>query len=126
MFNYRESESSEMVENTHLTLTDEVKRLPPVKLPSKPKSLHIVLGSGGELRLAVTLLNNSVELYSISMSVKNAEPRRLRTIASHGHRSDVRAVSFSSDNLAVVTGSGESLKLWNRPSQICLRSVQTG
>lgn len=126
----KESESSEQPpgetpESVQLSLSDEVKRLVSVKLPAKPKSLHVVLGSGGEVRLAVNLSNNSVELYSVNMS-QNLESRRLRTIANHGHRTDIRTVSFSSDNLAVVSGSGEGIKLWNRPSQTCLRSIPTG
>lgn len=35
-------------------------------------------------------------------------------MTNHGHRTDVRAVSFSSDNLAFATASGDSVKLWNR------------
>ncbi|KAH0818827.1 hypothetical protein GEV33_003964 [Tenebrio molitor] len=113
-------------ENLQLSLRDEVKRLVPIKVSHKPKSLDLVLGSGGELRVAVNLSNNTVELYTIQTTVKNSEANCLRSIASQGHHSEVRAVSFSNDNLAIVSGSAEAIKMWNRPSQACLRTVDSG
>ncbi|KAG5891080.1 hypothetical protein JTB14_028283 [Gonioctena quinquepunctata] len=112
-------------ENTSLSLSDEIKRLPSIKLTDKPKSFHLVLGNGGELRVTVGLSNNTVELYSIQSSTRDSEATCLRSIVSQGHHSEIRSVSFSSDNLAIVSGSGESIKLWNRPSQACLRTVAT-
>ncbi|CAH0548156.1 unnamed protein product [Brassicogethes aeneus] len=121
-----EMETDAPSESTKLSLRDEVKRLTPIKLTNKPKSLDLVLGSGGELRIVVTMANNTVELYTIQTAVKDSESKCLRSIVSQGHHSEVRAVSFSSDNLAIVSGSGESIKMWNRPSQACLRTIETG
>ncbi|KAJ8983271.1 hypothetical protein NQ317_007171 [Molorchus minor] len=120
-------QQEQLTDNTtiQLSLRDEVKRLPSIKLSNKPKSFDLVLGNGGELRVAANLSNNTLELYTIQSSVKDTEPSCLRSIMNQGHHSEVRAVSFSSDNLAIVSGSGESVKLWNRPSQICLRTVTT-
>ncbi|CAH1179400.1 unnamed protein product [Phaedon cochleariae] len=120
-----QDETPNTQDNTQLSLRDEVKRLPSIKLADKPKSFHLVLGSGGELRIALSLSNNTVELYSVQSFAKESEAKCLRSIVSHGHHSEVRAVSFSSDNLAIVSGSAESVKLWNRPSQACLRTVAT-
>ena len=39
------------------------------------------------------------------------------------HRSDVRTVCFSSDNTAVLSGSHESVKIWNRSARVCIRTV---
>ena len=68
--------------------------------------------------------NNTVELHSLKVKdkvVKNNEDMDnknkntlIATISAHGHRTDVRAVCFSSDNLAFATASGDSVKLWNR------------
>jgi U3 small nucleolar RNA-associated protein 12 len=62
----------------------------------------------------VVLNNNTVELYSLHVALKEAESRCLRKISSQGHHSEVRAVTFSSDNLAIVSASAESVKMWNR------------
>ncbi|KAI4471001.1 wd repeat containing protein 3 wdr3 [Holotrichia oblita] len=113
-------------DNLELTLKDEVKRLTTIKLSSKPKSLHTLLGNGGELRVSVVLSNNTVELYSLQVNSKQEDTKCLRSISTQGHHSEVRAVAFSSDNLAVVSGSAESVKIWNKTSQACLRSVKTG
>lgn len=121
-----QDQSNSNLDKIELSLRDEVKRLTSIKLKSKPKSMHLVLGNGGELRIAVSLSNNSIDLYTISTTIKDSEPVCLRSIANQGHRSEVRAVAFSSDNLAVVSGSAESVKLWNRPTQSCLRTIHTG
>ncbi|XP_072390912.1 WD repeat-containing protein 3 isoform X2 [Diabrotica undecimpunctata] len=108
-----------------ISLRDEVKRFDPIKLSDKPKSFHLVLGSGGELRVAVNLANNIVELYTIQSSVKDSDPKLLRSISNQGHRTEIRSVCFSSDNLAIASGSAEAVKMWNRPSQACLRTIRT-
>lgn len=103
-----------------------MKRLCAIKLKFKPKSFHLVLGNGGELRIVVSLTNNSVDLYTIATAVKDSEAVCLRSITNQGHHSEIRAVSFSSDNLAIASGSGESVKMWSRPTQTCLRTINTG
>lgn len=105
-------------ENLELSLKDEVKRLTTIQCPAKLKSVDLLIGRGNELRIAICLSCNVVELYSLNYSQKEEQPKLLRSIRSQGHRSEVRAVAFSSDSLAVVSGSGESVKLWNRPSQV--------
>lgn len=112
--------------NTQLDLRDEVKRLPSVKLDNKPRSLDLVLGNGGELRIAVNLRNNCVRLFNLQTALKNGEAQCLRGILNHGHQSDIKSVTFSNENVALVSGSAESVKLWNMPSQTCLKTVETG
>lgn len=74
----------------------------------------------------LTLANNTIEVYTLDTSNKQAEPVFRRRVSQQGHHSEVRTVTFSSDNLALVTGSGDSVKLWNRSSSACLRTVSTG
>ncbi|XP_058809971.1 WD repeat-containing protein 3 [Phymastichus coffea] len=107
-------------------LKDQVNRLPLIKLSKAAKSLDLIIGREGELRISTVVSNNSIELHSLVLTEKNKEPHKLRTVSSHGHRTDVRAVCFSSDNLAFATVSGDSVKLWNRPTLTCLRTVECG
>lgn len=65
-------------------------------------------------QICVGVNNNSLESYSLMTEEKDTEVKHLRSITNQGHRSDVRAVCFSSDNLAFATASGDSVKLWNR------------
>lgn len=108
------------------TLKDEIKRLPAIKASNKVKGIDMLMGKGDELRICVGIDNNSLDLYSLILEEKDIEPKCLRTITAHGHRTNVRAVCFSSDNLAFATASGDCVKLWNRPSLACLRTVECG
>ena len=108
------------------TIKDEIIRLPVIKVSGKAKGLDMVMGREGELRISVEINNNSIDLYSLFTQEKDAEVKHLRSITNHGHRTDVRAICFSSDNLAFATASGDSVKLWNRPTLACLRTVECG
>ncbi|XP_076263220.1 WD repeat-containing protein 3 [Rhynchophorus ferrugineus] len=123
-----EMDSEEIETNTalELSLKDEVKRLSSIKLNSKPKSLDLVLGNGGELRVAVNLGNNSVQLHNLQTTVKNSEGQCLRSILNQGHHTDTHCVAFSNESVTLVSGSSDSVKLWNMPSQTCLKTVETG
>ncbi|CAB0031210.1 unnamed protein product [Trichogramma brassicae] len=96
------------------TIKKQFRRLNPVKVSNKVKSATLVMGRGGELRVCASLNNNSIELYSMKIDEKSEDPDLLKQLISHGHRSEVRAVCFSSDNLAFATVSGESIKVWSR------------
>lgn len=50
-----------------LTLSDEVRRLTSVKVNSKLKSATLLLGTTGEVRVGITLANNTVELHSLKL-----------------------------------------------------------
>ncbi|KAH1004388.1 hypothetical protein HUJ04_004145 [Dendroctonus ponderosae] len=107
-------------------LADQIKRLKPIKASGPTTNLDLVLGNGGELRVALNYRDNCVKLFTLMTSVKDAEPNCLREIVKQGHHSQVRAVAFSSDNLAIVSGSDDTLRMWNRPSQTCLRTIDVG
>uniref|UniRef100_A0A1Y9H9H7 Small-subunit processome Utp12 domain-containing protein n=1 Tax=Anopheles farauti TaxID=69004 RepID=A0A1Y9H9H7_9DIPT len=109
-----------------LSLTDEIKRLAPVPTPEKVKSFDLLLGSRNELRICCTFLKNFVQLFTLDVEAKGAEPASLYAVQKQGHPSEARSVSFSSDNLAIASGSAESLKLWSRATQTVLRTVDTG
>ncbi|KAG8223836.1 hypothetical protein J437_LFUL007857, partial [Ladona fulva] len=114
-----------------VTLKDEVVRLPVVSVPNnhgKVKSISLVMGKGGELRIAAVLRHNILSLYSLNTSEPQSKAEKeefncLGSISLLGHRSEVRTLCFSSDSLAVISASSEAIKLWNRPSLTCLRTV---
>ncbi|XP_014226039.1 WD repeat-containing protein 3 [Trichogramma pretiosum] len=106
------------------TIKKQFRRLNPVKVSNKVKSAALVMGRGGELRVCASLNNNSIELYSMKIDDKSEDPDLLKQLISHGHRSEVRAVCFSSDNLAFATVSGESIKVWSRTTQKCICTIE--
>ncbi|EAT44252.1 AAEL004364-PA [Aedes aegypti] len=109
-----------------LSLVDEIKRLPAISVPEKVKSFDLLLGSNDELRICVTFVKNFIQVFTLNVAEKHAEASAIHTIRQQGHPSEVRSVAFSSDSLAIASGSGESLKLWSRASQSSLRTVDTG
>lgn len=68
----------------------------------------------GDLRLALLLQNNTVETYSLRPS--DAVPAATKTsrLTLGGHRTDARTLAFSSENTAILSASGETVKVWNR------------
>ncbi|XP_068631733.1 WD repeat-containing protein 3 [Battus philenor] len=107
-----------------LTLSDEVRRLTSMKLSAKIKSCTLLLGTSGELRVGVTLANNTVELLSLKVGdASEGEVKYLKQITQPGHQKEPRCVAISSDNLAILSASADSIKLWNRTSQACIRTI---
>ena len=71
------------------------------------------------LQMISLLNNNTVETKLVSCGGGGDEKRRLddslvSCVNIPGHRTDVRALCFSSDNTAVMSASSESVKIWNR------------
>ena len=78
-----------------------------------------------DCKIACLLQNNQVEVYLVQVGkqMNNTEaPKLIYSIASPGHRTDVRTLCFSSDSTAFVSASGDSMKVWNRMSLNCIRS----
>lgn len=75
-------------------------------------------------QVVVSMANNTLAFYSLSLAV-GREVKLIRKISLHGHRSNVRVLSFSSDNLAMFTGGSESIKMWSRKTLNCIRTVET-
>ncbi len=106
--------SSEVVEVPEPSIQEEFRRLKAFKAGGKVRAVDVD-DSG-----LVTLLtaNNLVEQYTTDFEDKSAEASAGSKISQPGHRSDVRTVAFSSDNTAILSGSHESVKFWNRSAQV--------
>lgn len=70
--------------------------------------------AGGELKVALLLQNNTVETYSLRTADKTPAANKTARLTLGGHRTDARTLAFSSDNLAVLSASGDTVKVWNR------------
>ena len=76
--------------------------------------------------MLVCLANNTLEIWTLSVSPKDIERTLVQPLAAPGHTADVRSVSFSSDDTCIVSGSANELKVWNRSSQQCIRTLPSG
>lgn len=82
-----------------------------------------------KLDLLVSLANNSIEYYTISVSdqLRKATPTELTPTKVHsidmlGHRTDVRAMDMSDDDKLLATASNGELKVWNLRTRHVLRT----
>ena len=68
----------------------------------------------GFFQIVSLLVNNSLEFTDLEVNQAAAEVKNTSKLRLPGHRSDVRTVCFSSDNTAVLSASGDAVKIWNR------------
>nr|XP_054322940.1 WD repeat-containing protein 3 isoform X1 [Pongo pygmaeus] len=109
--------------NVEMSLQDEIQRVTNIKTSAKIKSFDLIHSPQGELKAVFLLQNNLVELYSLNPSLPTPQPVRTSRITIGGHRSDVRTLSFSSDNIAVLSAAADSIKIWNRSTLQCIRTM---
>lgn len=115
--------ANDEIDVSNVSLSDEIRRLPPISIKTKLKSIDVLIGTGDSLRIVGTFANNSIRVFAHSLKEKKSEPETLRTLQSQGHSAEVRTLCFSSDALAIASGDGNSLKLWNRESMRCIQSI---
>lgn len=111
------------------TIQEEFRRLKVFKCSGKVRNINIDLDNEKNLAvLLISLANNQVEQFRISLDegAKENEAEKIKSFDHAGHRSDVRSVSVSSDNTALLSASHEAVKIWNRSSQSCIRTIKSG
>lgn len=79
-----------------------------------PRWVDCLMCAGGELKIAMLLQNNTVETYSLKTTDKNLTGTKTSRLTLGGHRTDARTLAFSSDNIAILSASGDTVKVWNR------------
>lgn len=107
-----------------VALQDEVVRIKSIHASGKAKAIDVHVSSKEELKVLVLLRGNSFEIHVVDTKISNKnEMTKVGALSIPGHRTDVRALCFSSDKIALASASGESLKIWNRGSQNCIRTM---
>ncbi|KAH9525375.1 Dip2/Utp12 protein [Bulinus truncatus] len=110
--------------NVKLQLNDEIKHLQTFRFSSKLWSVHVCAGSSNDLRFCALFANNKIETGTFTFAKHEITLNNVTPYTNGGHRTDVRTVSFSSDNFLILTASSEEAKLWNRETQKCIRTFQ--
>uniref|UniRef100_A0A3B1K7X8 WD repeat domain 3 n=1 Tax=Astyanax mexicanus TaxID=7994 RepID=A0A3B1K7X8_ASTMX len=93
------------------------------KARKKAKSVDCILFPNGELKVALLLQNNTIETYNLNTTEKNATGTKTSRLTLAGHRTDARTLAFSSDNIAVLSASGDTVKVWNRATLQVIRTM---
>lgn len=95
-----------------------------MKLRSKIKSFDLHYDKAGELKVLLSLQNNSIQFHSVTL--KPLDSSCVSSVTLPGHRSDIRTLCFNSDGSCFMSGAQESIKIWNRSSQQSIRTLTTG
>ncbi|KAM0790814.1 hypothetical protein ACM66B_004659 [Microbotryomycetes sp. NB124-2] len=84
----------------------------------------------GDVQLMTALSNNSLEVFKLppppSSKAPAIEPIKLLTLDLPGHRTDIRTLAVSSDDELIASASQGSLKIWNRKTTKCIRTLECG
>ncbi|KAB5581005.1 WD40-repeat-containing domain protein [Coniochaeta sp. 2T2.1] len=106
-----------------------------VRTTGKVRSVDWATNSGTkELQLLIGTTNNLLELYTITTKDKGTKTKKddapdyQRGVAVElpGHRTDIRAISISSDDKMLASASNGSLKIWNIKTRACIRTFECG
>ncbi|XP_063403834.1 WD repeat-containing protein 3-like isoform X1 [Mytilus trossulus] len=107
-----------------LKLEDEISHANNVKLSAKLSSFDIILEGPAQTKVLALLNNNTIESCCVNQRDKNGEITNSQKLMMAGHRTDVRTICTSSDNTAILSGSGETVKIWNRSTLQCIRTME--
>lgn len=116
-----EKELEEVV--AEIKLEDEINKVTAVKMASKVASADLIHATGSSVKVIALFNNNTVGYCTVDCSEKKAQASDIGLLSVFGHQSDVRTISFSSDNTALVSASAETVKIWNRASLQCIRTM---
>ncbi|KAK3330816.1 hypothetical protein B0H66DRAFT_635806 [Apodospora peruviana] len=104
-----------------------------VRTTGKVRSVAWATSQGvKDLQLLVGATNNLLELYTVvgkdKLKSKTDTPDYNKALAVElpGHRTDVRALSISSDDKMLASAANGSLKIWNIKTQTCIRTFDCG
>lgn len=115
---------------------------------------HVVIRAGGKVRsldwvergkkksvdsehLLISCTNNSLEYYDVQKHKDKKEKKKttdaeipeynkLYSVELPGHRTDIRALSLSTDDRMLASAANGSLKIWNVRTGACIRTFECG
>ncbi|KAF9653461.1 WD-repeat-containing protein [Thelephora ganbajun] len=84
----------------------------------------------GSTHIFLALGSNALEVQNIPPPPRSRgnppEATRLYTLGLPGHRTDIRTLSLSSDDMLLASASNGSLKIWNIKTTACIRTLDCG
>lgn len=129
------ADNEEEEEEDQLSAVDELELIATIRSKHKVSAAAMAPPTGRRApsRLVLALANNSLEVYEIKENNYEktdantaTEVSKLLAIDNHGHRSDIRAVTLSSDDSMVLSTSNSGVKIWNPRSGACIRTIESG
>ncbi|KAH3725680.1 WD repeat-containing protein 3-like [Dreissena polymorpha] len=106
-----------------LKLEDEISKHAAIKMSAKIVAADVVIATGSSVKVVCLFTNNTVGYSTVDLVDKKTTTSGVGVISHCSHQSDVRTLAFSSDNTALLSASSESVKVWNRTSLQCIRTM---
>ncbi|CAL1531432.1 unnamed protein product [Lymnaea stagnalis] len=103
-------------------LQDEIKHLQTFRFSDKLWCVSGCPESINQIRFCALFASNKLETGLFTLSKHDIAMSPVVPLSFGGHRTDVRTVSFSSDNTTILSASSEEAKLWNRDSLQCVHT----
>ncbi|CAF4418419.1 unnamed protein product, partial [Rotaria sp. Silwood2] len=92
-----------------------------IKFDGKIRAMDLFMDTNITCKIITLTLNNKIDIHSLNIQDKTVE--KLPAVEKSAHRTEVRCLAFSSDDMLIASGSGESLKIWNRHSCESIRTI---
>ncbi|EPQ59303.1 WD40 repeat-like protein [Gloeophyllum trabeum ATCC 11539] len=128
-----EEGDADMDENKGIELVDLFTPYLVVRASGKIRSFDFPTSESslkGNTQLFVALSSNALEVYNIPPPTKSkeetSEATRMYSLDLPGHRTDVRTLSLSSDDMLLASASNGSVKIWNMKTTACIRTLDCG
>ena len=98
---------------------------------SLSNTLHRSRSYENKILISISYASNSLEIYTFqynSLKKLKTPPEFtfFSSVSYEGHRSSARTLSLSEDNNSLLTGSGESVKIWDMSSNKCISHLESG
>ena len=108
-----------------LDVEEEMVYMKSIKCSNKLRSIccRPIKKAKGGTKVCCLFNNNKVQNYSLTADLEHQPSTSLDLL---GHRSDIRAVRFTSDSSRVLTVSDGLAKLWSCKTQHCITTVECG
>ncbi|KAJ3805318.1 WD-repeat-containing protein [Lentinula aff. lateritia] len=121
-----EKADNEQLEDDEITLVSLFTPHVIVRASKKIRSFDFGVSLKDGLQVMTALSSNCLEVYAVPLPSKSKDPleaSRLYSVDSPGHRSDIRTLCLSSDDLLLSSASNDSLKIWNMKTTACIRTM---
>ncbi|XP_069956635.1 WD repeat-containing protein 3 isoform X1 [Cherax quadricarinatus] len=112
-------------------LADEIRKLPALRAANKLLGLDVFSEKMGNMKIVALHVDNSLVVYGSSLQAKENKAqihcketsKALSILDRPGHRTEVRAIAFTSLSDQVITASADSLKVWHRNDTQAITTV---
>ncbi|XP_029650017.1 WD repeat-containing protein 3 isoform X1 [Octopus sinensis] len=105
-----------------IALKDIFKKISSFKITQKGHSFDCFLDKN-ILKIVCLSSNNTLSWYNIDINSSEQGIPEREVLETQGHHTEIRALSFSSDNTAILSASADSVKVWDRSYLQCIATM---